>query len=175
MTRGIRDTGEVGDGGTFPMDLYEIRKLKGLDRAEAMRKYHKWLKEQRKEDKRLAHNKINRSYIRESIDLKRKHNIPSGVKSRCLDCGKKISKYGFRCMKCNAKVQTGRIKAKVTGSYGGKGSGTGRGKKPDLRTKKMRKMKKKASTTFWFLIAMTILIVAYILALPPEFRRILLS
>ena len=38
-------------------------------------------------------------------------------------------------------------------------------------------MNKKAGTPaiIWFLIAMTFILVAYILALPPEYRRILLG
>lgn len=171
MTRGIRDTGKVGDGGTFPMDLYEIRKLKGLDRADALRKYQKWLKEQRKEDKRHTYNELNRDYRKEGKELKEQFNLETGVKSRCIDCGRKNTKYSVRCMKCNAKVQRGRTKAKVTGKYGG--SFGKRKRKKKIKTKKMRK--KAQASTVWFLIAMTILIVAYILALPPEFRRLLLN
>ena len=168
MTRGIRDKGEVGEGGTFPLNIYEIRKLRGTERAEALRIYHRWLKKQRKEDKRLEHNKNNRSYLREGIYLKKKHNLPTGENSKCIDCGKKVSKYAFRCMECNGKIQQGRKRAKVIGKYGG-----AYGKRQFK--KKIKTKRKKAQAMVWFIIALTISLIIYIMALPPEYRQLLLS
>lgn len=168
MPKGKPDEGKVGDGGTFPLNITEIRKLRGTDRADALRIYHRWLKEQRKKDKRHTQNQINRSYFREAVMLKKKHNLPlSNHKSRCIDCGKNVSRYSFRCMECNAKVQTGRKKAKTTGKFGG-----AFGKRK--RHKKITNKKAQSQTVFFF-IALILLLIVYILALPPEYRLILLS
>jgi len=43
-----------------PVRYDDIRKLKGEERDEALRRYHQWLKEQRKEDRRIEGNLQNK-------------------------------------------------------------------------------------------------------------------
>lgn len=45
-----------------PINIDEIRRLSPIEKAEALKKYHEWVRGARKQDRRLEHNKDVRKY-----------------------------------------------------------------------------------------------------------------
>jgi len=82
-----------------PFTIDEISHLRGFERREALREYHKWLNKQRKEDRRIEQNLQNRIYRFQNQEKMKEIR----KRSKCLDCGKQIKTESKRCQSCAAK------------------------------------------------------------------------
>jgi hypothetical protein len=98
-----------------PITIDEIDSLKGMDKVLALKRYHEWLKKQRKQDIREDLNIFQRM-LRIECKKVRADNNQSGTK-KCLGCGRKISSNSaILCRPCSYKDRTGLPIIKLKGS-----------------------------------------------------------
>ena len=146
---------------TFPLTIDEIRELTPKKRQEVISAYHKWLYEKREEAKRKLHNIVTRNTHIKVVTSEEYAKRKIKKIAFCIDCKRKICKNALRCLRCAGLKRKGVLYLPS--------------RKQFKNSVKQGKQGSVTSPTAWLIFVIMLMLIAYILSLPPEYRRLLLS